>query len=190
MAVIAYQNKIMFISILILKAIDSTWKSKKVSFSVQFHLFLFLYIYIYIPKRINREARKVAKAFDVTDRVDTMEKQECLIMLKDHKEDYSTNPKYQLLNPTKHQLGKISKQISQKINKTLKSKLNLNQWQNSSQVIDWLKNIQQKSSHTFTVFDIQELYPSMKEKLLKDALAFAQKYVEIKQNKLDLIFQT
>ena len=52
------------------------------------------------------------------------------------------------------------------------------------------KNIQQKSSHTFTVFDIQELYPSMKEKLLKDALAFAQKYVEIKQNKLDLIFHT
>ena len=111
-------------------------------------------------------------------------------MLKDHKEDYSTNPKYRLLNPTKCQLGKISKQISQKINKTLKSKLNLNQWQNSSQVIDWLKNIQQKSSHTLTVFDIQEFYPSMKEKLLKDALAFAQKYVEIKQNKLDLIFHT
>ena len=39
-----------------------------------------------------------------------------------------------------------------------------------------------------SVFDIQEFYPSMKEKLLKDALAFAQKYVEIKQNKLDLIF--
>ena len=47
-------------------------------------------------------------------------------MLKDHKEDYRTNPKYCLLNPTKSQLGKISKQISQKINKTLKSKFNLN----------------------------------------------------------------
>ena len=80
-----------------------------------------------------------------------MEKQECFIMLKDHKEDYRTNPKYCLLNPTKSQLGKISKQISQKINKTLKSKLNLNQWQNSSEVIDWFKNIQQKSSHTFSL---------------------------------------
>ena len=72
-------------------------------------------------------------------------------MLKDHKEDYRTNPKYCLLNPTKSQLGKIRKQISQKINKTLKSKLNLNQWQNSSEVIDWFKNIQQKSSHTFSL---------------------------------------
>ena len=72
-------------------------------------------------------------------------------MLKDHKEDYRTNPKYYLLNLTKSQLGKTRKQISQKINKILKSKLNLNQWQNSSEVIDWFKNIQQKSAHTFSL---------------------------------------
>ena len=141
-----------------------------------------------LPKRINREARKISKTFDVADRVDTMAKQEYFLTLKDHKEDYRTNPKYRLLNPKKSQLGKISKQILQKINKTLRSKLNLNQWQNSAEVIDWFKDIQQKSSHTFTVFDIQEFYPSITEKLLKDALAFAQRNVEIKQNELDLIF--
>ena len=130
-----------------------------------------------LPKRINREARKISKTFDVADRVDTMAKQECFITLKDHKEDYRTNPKYRLLNPTKSQLYKISKQILQKINKTLKFKLNLKQWQNSSEVIDWFKDIQQKSSHTFTVFDIQEFHPSITEKLLKDALAFVQKCV-------------
>ena len=92
-----------------------------------------------------------------------MAKQECLITLKDHKEDYRTNPKYHLLNPTKNQLGKISKQILQKINKALRSKLNLNQWPNSNEVIDWFKNIHQKSSHIFTVFDIQEFYPSVTE---------------------------
>ena len=54
-----------------------------------------------LPKRINREARKIAKTFDVADRVDTMAKQECFITLKDHKEDYRTNPKYRLLNPRK-----------------------------------------------------------------------------------------
>ena len=116
-----------------------------------------------------------------------MAKQECFITLKDHREDYRTNPKYCLLNPTKSQLDKTSKQILQKINKTLKSKLNLNQWQNYREVIEWFKNIQQKSSHTFTVFNIQEFYPSIKEKL-KDGLVFAQKYVEIKQKELDLIF--
>ena len=45
------------------------------------------------------------------------------------------------MNPTKSQLGKISKQMLQKLNKILRSELNLNQWQNSSEVIDWLKNI-------------------------------------------------
>ena len=80
---------------------------------------------MYLPKRISREARKITKAFDVGDRVDTMAKQECFMTLKDHKEDYRTNPKYRLLNPRKSQLGKISKQILQKINnKTLRSKLN------------------------------------------------------------------
>ena len=94
-----------------------------------------------------------------------MAKQECFVTLKNHREGYRTNPKYCLLNPTKSQLGKISKPILQKINKTLRSKLNLNQWQNSREVIEWFKNIQQKTSHTFTVFDIQEFYPSIKEKL-------------------------
>ena len=143
-----------------------------------------------LRKRIEREARKISKTFDVAGRVDTMAKQECFITLKDHKEDYRTNSKYRLLKPTKSQPGKISKQLLQKSNKTLRSKLNLNQLQNSSEVIDWFKHIQQKSSHTFTVFDIQEFYLSITEKLLKDALAFVQRHVEIKQNELHLIFHT
>ena len=42
---------------------------------------------ISLPKRINREARKREKYFDVTDRLDTMVKQESFITLKNHKED-------------------------------------------------------------------------------------------------------
>ena len=53
-----------------------------------------------------------------------------------------------------------------------------------------MKNIQQKWLNTFTVFDIQEFYPSITKKLLKDALAFAQRYVNNKQNEFDLIFHT
>ena len=52
------------------------------------------------------------------------------------------------------------------------------------------KNIQLRSLNTFTVFEIQEFYPSITKKLLTYALAFAQRYVEIKQNELDLIFHT
>ena len=87
-----------------------------------------------LPKRINREAKKkekIAKTLDIADRLDIIAKQECFTTPKDHKEDYKTNPKYRLLNPTKSQLGKIRKQVLGKINKTLRSELNINQWQNS-----------------------------------------------------------
>ena len=39
--------------------------------------------------------------------------------------------------------------LLQKINNTLRSELNINQWQNSSEVIDWFKYIPQKSLYTF-----------------------------------------
>ena len=73
-------------------------------------------------------------------------------------------PKCRLLNPTKSELGKISKP------------LNVNQWQNSSEVIKWFKNIKNQNLHTFTVFDLQEFYPFIGEKLLKDAFLFANSY--------------
>ena len=47
-----------------------------------------------LPKRINRESRKMTKTFNVADRLDTMAKQECFITLKDHKEDYTQNTVY------------------------------------------------------------------------------------------------
>ena len=66
----------------------------------------------------------------------------------------------------------------------------MNLWQNFSVIIDWFKDIQQKSLYTFTVYDIPESFPSVTEKLLKNALDFAQRHIEIKQNNLDLIFHT
>ena len=63
---------------------------------------------------------------------------------------------YPFAKPTKNQLGKISKKVLQKINRALRSELNINQCQNSSEFIDWFRNIQQKSLYNFTVFDIYQ----------------------------------
>ena len=57
---------------------------------------------IYIPKRrINREARKIAKIFDVAGRVHSIAKQECYVILKDHKEDCRNNAKYRSYSKNK-----------------------------------------------------------------------------------------
>ena len=54
---------------------------------------------------------------------------------------------------------------------------------------DWFKNIQQKSLYTFTVFDIEKFYPSIAEKLLEDALAFAQRQYKLKKTKIIALLQ-
>ena len=53
---------------------------------------------------------------------------------------------------------------------------------NTKNVIDWLKEMLKKKVHKFVVFDIKEFYRLVKEQLLKEALAFANSYVNIPEN--------
>ena len=119
-----------------------------------------------------------------------MAKQQCFVTIKDHKLNFRTNPKYRLLNPTKSELGKLSKYILQTINTELRNKIKVNQWQNSSEVIEWFKSIPNKKECVFTVFDIQEFYPSITEDLLKQAILFAQNSINIPPKSIDVIFHS
>ena len=140
-----------------------------------------------LPEKINLEAKTIAGKFKIADRVDVMAEQEAFFTIKDHKEDFRTNPKYRLLNPTKSELGKLSQSILQKINKTIKEKLGFNQWHNTSEVIDWFQKIPEKHSCSFTIFDIEEFYPSISENLLVKALKFAKQHTNIKKEDLNVI---
>ena len=85
---------------------------------------------------------------------------------------------------------KLSKHILQPINTELRNKIKVNQWQNTNEVIKWFKNISNKNKCTFTVFDIQEFYPSITEDLLKQAILFAQNSVTISPKSIDVIFHS
>ena len=89
----------------------------------------------WLPKKINIEAKKIAKEFNLDDKRNIMAKQQCFVTTKDHKPDFRTNPKYRLLNPTKSELDKLSQHILQTINTELRNKIKVNQWQNSNEVI-------------------------------------------------------
>ena len=110
-----------------------------------------------LPNKINIEAKKIAKEFNMDEKLNIMTKQQCFVTMKDHKPDFHTNPKYRLLTPTKSELGKLGN-------------IKVNQCQNSNEVIEWFKNIPNKKECTFTVFDVQEFYPSI---TLKQAILFA-----------------
>ena len=66
------------------------------------------------------------------------------ITVKDHKESVPGRIDCRLINPAKSNIGRISKQIISEAVLSIKNKTRSNQWINTSQVIDWLKNLENK----------------------------------------------
>ena len=68
---------------------------------------------------------------------------------------------YILINSAKNEIGRLSKSILDKINSKLRNTTSLNQWKDTSEVINWVNKIEEKCKHTFMVFDIKDFYPSI-----------------------------
>ena len=60
---------------------------------------------------------------------------DAFITLKDHKPNFNTNPKCRLINPSKSELGKISKFLIEKVNTIIRDKSLVNQWRDTDTVI-------------------------------------------------------
>ena len=88
----------------------------------------------------------------------------------------------------KNEIGKLSKSILDKINNKLRNKTRSNQWKDMSEVINWFNKIEEKSKHTFIVFDIKDFYPSISKYLLQKALEFAKAKVSITQEEEKIIY--
>ena len=140
-----------------------------------------------LADKINKLGIKFAKNKEIEDRMLINGTGESFITLKDHKENFNNNPKTRLINPAKNEIGRISKDILDDINQQLRSKFRTNQWKNTQSVITWFKNLKNKKSLKFIVFDIENFYPSISEKLLGDALRFAKEHVKIKKADMDTI---
>ena len=95
-------------------------------------------------KNINYNSKLIAQELSIDDRVEKMLETEAYITVKDHKEGFPHILSFRLLNPSKSDIGKISKNILDRINKSLIAFTHANQWKNTSSVIDWFKNIANK----------------------------------------------
>lgn len=140
-----------------------------------------------LETRINRAGKKFAKDKKLLEKMEVNARNECFITLKDHKDNFANNPKTRLINPAKNEIGRISKVILANINKELVTKLQLNQWQSSTEVINWFKNIDNKHECKFIVFDIEQFYPAIKESVLMKALEFAKAHTKILKKNIDII---
>ena len=129
---------------------------------------------------INNELKHIADKLSIGNRIECMKKREAFISLKDHKENFENNPKCRLINLAKSDSGKISKLILDKVNTHLRTILNVNQWRNTQNVIEWFGNIEQKSRHSFISFDIVDFYPSISENLLDQALSWPRVWLKFR----------
>ena len=64
---------------------------------------------------INKTAKKIVSDLELEDRIDKMQESECYITIKDHKEDFPNKLSCRLINPSKSDIGKVSKQILTKL---------------------------------------------------------------------------
>ena len=123
----------------------------------------------------------------MADRIDIPTEDEAFISVKDHKDSFPSRVECRLINPAKNNIGVISKSILDKINTAVREATNSNQWLNTSSAIDWFNSITTKSNYTFFKFDIVSFYPSIKRKLLTDAIQWARSFTNISVQEVNVI---
>ena len=111
--------------------------------------------------KINKDAKTIAEELHLSDRVETMAKRDAFITLKDHKPNFNNTPTCRLINPTKSEIGRISKETLQKIVNSVAMYTNINLWRNTQSVLDWFNTIENKQNAAFICFDIVDFYPQL-----------------------------
>ena len=138
----------------------------------------------------NLEATTLANKFDVAKKAEILSDTSSFITIKDHKEDFPGRIKCRLINPSKTEIGKISKHILAKVNKEIKAKTGSNQWSSTKEALNWFKELNNKQSLTFFQFDIESFYPSISKETLLKAINFAKQHTCINQDEVDIIMHS
>ena len=135
----------------------------------------------------NQEAARITKELEIADRVDQFIQASPFITVKDHKENFPAKVQCRLINPAKSNVGRISKQILETAVKKVKSVRGSNLWNNSTQVIDWFKELQNKHTLTFFKFDVVSYYPSITQKLFSDTLQWADNFYNFSTQEKEVV---
>ena len=95
----------------------------------------------------------LCEKLNIDDRLQQMQESET-IAVKEQK-GFSHTLSFSFINPSKSDIGKISKSILDKINKAVLSTVSANQWKNTSDLIKWFNSIPNKKVSSFVNFNIK-----------------------------------
>ena len=141
-------------------------------------------------KKVEAGHCKIVKDLDIQDRVFATQKLRAFFTLKDHKSDFNSKPAVRIINPTKPEIGKISKKILERIVSQVKLITKLKQMKNTNSVLDWFKQMPNKKSKTFIQFDIESYYPSITPEILNKVLDWASTFVNITLKEREIIIKS
>ena len=140
--------------------------------------------------KINKEAKTIANNYGILERVNCLAKSNTFVSLKHRTPNFSSNPKCRLINPVKSEMGKISKYFLEQLNSKVRDLSSVNQWQETSTVINWFKNIKNEKKCIFMQFDIEKFYPSISKELLLKAITYAKTLVNISDEEINTIMHS
>ena len=92
-----------------------------------------------VLEKVNKESAKLARTFKTTkdqtlaDRIDRSTQKPSFVTFKDHKRGFPGRVETRLINPSKNNLGQISKNILDSINTTLLIETKLPLWKSSKE---------------------------------------------------------
>ena len=120
---------------------------------------------------MDSKAACVANKLGIADRVMRTKKSEAFYSLKDHKDNFITNPSVRLINPSSQDIGSASRRVLKGMVRKIKQQLELNIWENTNDALKWFHERREEGNGwTFVQLDVVAMYPSIKKELLEAAL--------------------
>ncbi|CAI9724927.1 Hypothetical predicted protein [Octopus vulgaris] len=135
----------------------------------------------------NLAGKKIATSLKLDDRTEPLRVKPPHFTLKDHKKNFYNKPSVRLINPTKSDIGSVSKKILDRILPKIREASPLPLWNRTSEAITWFRDLPDKSNTRFLQLDIEEYYASISESLLIDAINFARTFSTITEAEQDVI---
>ena len=137
--------------------------------------------------QINKQGKSLTSKLKIDNRVEIPAKKECYITVKDHKPGFPHDIKCRLINPCKSNIGKITKQILDRVNNHIKTVLNLDLLDNTASAISWFNQIKDKNNKQMIQIDIVDYYPSIDRALFDKAITFAEKITPLSNLEKELL---
>ena len=94
-----------------------------------------------IVEKLNAQSARIAEHLKLDDRIEKLAQKEAFVTLKDHKPAFHDHPTCRLINPSKSEIGVISKHILDDLNTSIINKTKINQWKNTSSVLKWFNGL-------------------------------------------------